>query len=42
MDHSGQESIYARAFQNLVDRGVKFPTSFHYYKQSDTEKYIEC
>lgn len=36
IDSSGQESIYARAYQNLVDAGVKFPNSFHYYKQSDT------
>ena len=40
MDSNGQPTIYAKAYQTLIDRGVAFPTTFHYYKQSDTEKYL--
>jgi len=32
-------SMYAKAYNDLIERGVTFPTSFHYYKQSDTEKF---
>ena len=38
-DPTGKESLYMKAYQSLLDRGVKFPTTFHYYKQSDTDKY---
>ena len=27
---------------SLVDRGVTFPNTFHYYKQSDSEKFKNC
>ena len=39
LDETGQMSIYAKAYNNLLERGVCFPSSFHYYKQSDTEKF---
>jgi len=39
LDSTGKPTIYAKAYQTLLDRGVTFPATFHYYKQSDTEKY---
>ena len=32
-------TVYAKAYNQLVERGVAFPNTFHYYKQSDTEKF---
>lgn len=39
VDRNGSMTIYAKAYDDLLERGVSFPTSLNYYKQSDNEKF---
>lgn len=38
-DQYGNQSIYSKGLNTLFQRGVKFNNTYHYYKNSDTEKY---
>ena len=37
-DENGNESAFSIEYTKLLKKGVQFNYSFHYYKQSDTER----